>query len=387
MGVLTSVAKQRFFKLCDQIQTGTLSLRSPEGERMTFGEGQPMGELIIHDWNMLIAIAQRGDIGLGESYVDGLWDSPDVEALLRVLLANSSISKTASRGSWSQNFKYQLMDRLIRRNSKRGSRRNIQAHYDVGNSFYRLWLDESMTYSSAIYDGPDQPMVNAQTTKYARLNNLLPETAETVLEIGCGWGGFAEHAAQSGRTVTGLTISNEQKAYAEHRLGSSADIRLQDYRDVAGKFDAIVSIEMVEAVGEAYWPGYFRKIKNSLTSDGGAAIQAIIVEDEYFEDYRTQSDFIRQYTFPGGMLIPPSQIQACAQAAGLKVGELFRFGQDYARTLREWLNRLNQSERDIRALGYSEKFLRSWRYYLQFCAAGFADGKKINVAQFSLAHA
>lgn len=387
MGILTSVAKRHFFELCEKIQTGTLRLRLPEGERLTFGEGQPVGELIVHDWNMLIAIAQRGDIGLGETYVDGMWDSPDVEALLRLLLANATISKSASRGSWTQNFKYQLIDRLVRRNSKRGSRRNIQAHYDVGNPFYRLWLDDSMTYSSAIYDGPNQQMENAQASKYARLNNLLPEHAESVLEIGCGWGGFAEHATQSGRNVTGLTISNEQKAYAEHRLGSSADIRLQDYRDVSGKFDAIVSIEMVEAVGEAYWPGYFRKIKDSLADGGGAAIQAIIVEDEYFDDYRTQSDFIRQYTFPGGMLIPPKQIQSCAQTAGLKVGKLFRFGQDYARTLREWLHRFNQSETDIRALGYSEKFLRSWRYYMQFCAAGFADAKKINVVQFSLEHA
>ncbi len=387
MGVMTSVSKRHFFKLCERIETGTLIIRSPEGEYSTFGQGQPVGELIIHDWSMLVAIAQRGDIGLGETYVDGLWDSPDVEALLRLLLANATISKTASRGSWSQNFKFRLMDRLIRRNSKRGSRRNIQAHYDVGNPFYRLWLDDSMTYSSAIYDTSSQQMEDAQASKYARLNGLLPEQAESVLEIGCGWGGFAEHAIQAGRHVTGLTISNEQKAYADHRLGSAADIRLQDYRDVSGKFDAIVSIEMVEAVGEAYWPGYFQKIKNSLADGGGAAIQAIIVEDEYFDDYRTQSDFIRQYTFPGGMLIPPSQIQACAQAAGLKVGELFRFGQDYARTLREWLDRFNQSEPDIRALGYSEKFLRSWRYYMQFCAAGFADAKKINVAQFSLEHA
>jgi len=387
MGLMTSVSKRYFFQLCDQIEIGTLHLRSPEGELLTFGEGRPVGELIIHDWSMLIAIAQRGDIGLGETYVDGMWDSPDVEALLRLLLTNSTISKTGSRGSWSQNFKFQLMDRLIRRNSKRGSRRNIQAHYDVGNPFYRLWLDDSMTYSSAIYDAPNQQMEDAQANKYARLNGLLPEQAKSVLEVGCGWGGFAEHAVQAGRNVTGLTISNEQKAYADNRLGSSADIRLQDYRDVSGKFDAIVSIEMVEAVGEAYWPGYFRKIKSSLADGGGAAIQAIIVEDQYFDDYRTQSDFIRQYTFPGGMLIPPSQIQACAQAAGLKVGELFRFGQDYARTLREWLHRFNQSERDIRALGHNEKFLRSWRYYMQYCAAGFADGKNINVVQFSLEHA
>lgn len=387
MSILTSVAKRKFFKLCEKIETGTLRVHSPDGPPLTFGHGQPMGELIIHDWNMLIAIAQRGDIGLGETYVDGLWDSPDVEAFLGVLLANASISKSASRGSWIQNFKFQLMDRLVRRNSKRGSRRNIQAHYDVGNPFYRLWLDESMTYSSAIYDASHQRMEDAQTAKYARLNNLLPKNAESVLEIGCGWGGFAEHAAQSGRRVTGLTISDEQKAYAKHRLGGAADIRLQDYRDVSGKFDAIVSIEMVEAVGEAYWPGYFRKIKDSLADGGSAALQAIIVEDEYFDDYRTQSDFVRQYTFPGGMLIPPSQIQACAQKAGLKVGELFRFGQDYARTLREWLYRINQSERDILKLGYSEQFLRSWRYYLQFCAAGFADARKINVAQFSLEHA
>lgn len=387
MGILKSVAKRHFFELCDQIETGTLSLRTPEGEAMLFGSGEPGAELCIHNWDMLSAVAERGDIGLGESYVDGLWDSPNVEALLRVILANTAISKSGSRGSWFQNFKYQLIDRFLRRNSKRGSRRNIHAHYDVGNDFYRLWLDDSMTYSSAIFDSPATQMESAQDRKYARLNDLLPNHAEQVLEIGCGWGGFAEHAAKSGRHVTGLTISEEQKAYAVQRLGTSADIRLQDYRDTRGKFDGIVSIEMIEAVGESYWPGYFRKIKDSLTDDGAAAIQAIIVEDDYFDHYRTQSDFIRQYTFPGGMLIPPTKIRECARTAGLKVGELFRFGQDYARTLREWLERLNLAEGEIRSLGYSEKFLRSWRYYLQFCAAGFADAQKINVVQFKLEHA
>lgn len=387
MGILTASARKHFFGLCEQIQTGTLNLVTPDGTHMSFGEGEPAADLVINDWNMLIAIAQRGEIGLGESYVDGWWDSPDVEALLRVLLANASISQTASRGSWIENLKFRLVDRLIRRNSKRGSRRNIQSHYDVGNDFYRLWLDETMTYSSAIYDPTETEIERAQEKKYARLNSLLPKDSERVLEIGCGWGGFAEHAVNSGRHVTGLTISDEQKAYADQRLGNSADIRLQDYRDVRGKFDGIVSIEMIEAVGEDYWPGYFRKIKHCLADDGAAAIQAIIVEDDHFEAYRTQSDFIRQFTFPGGMLIPPSKIQSCAQAAGLKVGELFRFGHDYARTLRVWLDRLNGAERDILALGYSEKFLRSWRYYLQFCAAGFADAKKINVVQFQLQHA
>lgn len=387
MGLLTSITKKQFFRLCEYIETGTLDVHTPDGELMTFGHGEPVADLTIHDWSMLSAIVQRGDIGLGESYVEGLWDSTDVEALLRLILSNVAISRTGSRGAWIENLKYRILDRIVRRNSRNGSRRNIQAHYDVGNDFYQLWLDDSMTYSSAIFDTPETNMESAQARKYARLNGLLPKGAERVLEIGCGWGGFAEHATQAGRHVTGVTISNEQKRYAEQRLGNAADIRLQDYRDVNEKFDAIVSIEMIEAVGEAYWPTYFNKIKSSLSDDGVAAIQAIIVEDAFFDDYRTQSDFIRQYTFPGGMLIPPGQIEACAHKSGLRVGELFRFGHDYARTLREWLYRLNEKEHDIKALGYGDKFLRSWRYYLQFCAAGFADARKINVVQFSLTHA
>ena len=387
MKLLLSRAQRAFFNLCEEIECGTLIVRTPSGEAFSFGEGAPRADLYISDWGMLSAISKRGEVGLGESYVQGMWDSTNVEALFLLLMKNGSISRSHSRGKWFELLKSRLIDRLLRYNTRRGSSKNIKSHYDVGNAFYRLWLDKSMTYSSALYaDSSVKELAPAQQAKYARLDNLLPQSANHVLEIGCGWGGYAQHATEKGRQVTGVTLSPSQMAYCQDRLGADANIRLQDYRDVQEKYDSIVSIEMVEAVGMAQWGIYFSKVKASLHAGGRAALQAIIVEDDYFNRYKTQTDFVRQYTFPGGMLIPPSQIKECSERAGLQVSELFRFGEDYAQTLREWLKRFNQAEASILELGYNESFLRSWRYYLQFCAAGFSDAKQINVVQFTLQH-
>jgi cyclopropane-fatty-acyl-phospholipid synthase len=243
-----------------------------------------------------------------------------------------------------------------------------------------------MTYSSALFEQDELSLEAAQQKKYERLLSLLPDDAGRLLEIGCGWGGFAERAALEGREVTGVTISKAQQDYAQRRLDGKAEVRLQDYRDIDGKFDSVVSIEMIEAVGERYWPHYFRTIKQCLADGGRAALQVILIADESFSRYRKQSDFIRQYTFPGGMLIPPMKISECAEAAGLGIESFHRFGQDYARTLRTWLSRFKDAEKKIRALGHGEEFLRSWRYYFEFCAAGFSHGKHIDVAQISLSH-
>ena len=381
-----SFAEKQFFKIVEQIQVGSLRVITPRGEIHDFGDGDPSAELTIHDWSIAMVIAERGDVGLGETYVRGLWDTPDLEKFLTLLLENGDVSIPMSAGSRFQRFAFRIINTIIRRNSRSGSLKNISNHYDVGNDFYKLWLDESMTYSSAFYGDHADTLEAAQQNKYARLLSLLPSDANDILEIGCGWGGFAEKAANAGKAVTGITVSNAQLNFAQQRLHDRADIVLRDYRDVKGKFDSIVSIEMIEAVGERYWPSYFKSLKQRLAPGGSAAIQAIIIEDESFEMYKNQSDFIRQYTFPRGMLVPPGGIQQQATQVGLKVDSFDRFGQDYARTLREWKHRFDKAEQEIRALGHQNEFLRSWRYYFEFCAAGFAHGKHINVAHVSLSH-
>jgi len=382
---LTKRVKHDFLDTCGQIRTGSLRLRTPEGEVFDFGQGSPASEMQIYDWSVVTAIAARGDIGLGETYVAGLWETPSIADLTEVALKNlEQFQGYAYAGFWN-NLKFRVVNRLMRANSHRGAARNIRAHYDVGNEFYQLWLDESMTYSSAMFAPGDNDLSRAQNRKYDRILQRLG-TGERVLEIGCGWGGFAERAADSGRDVTGLTISPSQKGYADARLDGRAEIRLQDYRKSSGKFDNIVSIEMIEAVGQDYWPTYFSTLKSRLSEHGRAMIQAITVSDAYFETYRSSSDYIRHYTFPGGMLLSNAVIADQARRAGLAVKDSHAFGADYARTCVIWNDRLNQQADRIRRLGYNESFLRNWRYYLGVCAATFAVGHT-DVVQVELTHA
>jgi cyclopropane-fatty-acyl-phospholipid synthase len=278
-----------------------------------------------------------------------------------------------------------MYNRIICRNNIRGSRNNIKAHYDVGNDFYRLWLDETMTYSSALFSQGAKDLAEAQRAKYGRILERI-NGASSLLEIGCGWGGFAEEASKSDRHVTGLTISPSQHAFATERLAGKADIRLQDYRKTEGLFDAIVSIEMFEAVGERYWPVYFKTIAERLKKGGKAVIQTITIRDEFFEGYRVRSDFIRHYVFPGGMLPSARSFRKEAAKAGLQCLDSFDFGQDYARTLREWAIRFEEKRAEILSMGYSEAFIRNWRFYLGICAAAFAVGRT-DVVQVELAHA
>lgn len=385
--ISNSIAR-RFLKTCEGITVGHLTVVTPEGGRHRFGNGGGReAELTVRDWGAVSALAARGDIGFGEAYIQGLWDTPSIEDLTYVAFANEDALDSHLHGSrWNQAL-FLLTDRLLRRNSKAGSKRNIQAHYDVGNDFYRLWLDRTLTYSSALFAKSDASLEDAQTKKYKRLLDRTQDAGERVLEIGCGWGGFAEAAADDGRDVTALTISPSQHAFATERLaGKRADIQLCDYRDVQGRYDSIVSIEMIEAVGERYWPAYFGQIKKRLAEHGRAAIQAIIVEDDHFPAYRSRSDFIRHYTFPGGMLLSPGRIVHEADRAKLAAENVFRFGQDYARTLREWVERFEEAGPKIKALGYSESFMRSWRFYLEICAASFAFGRT-DVIHVELRHA
>ncbi len=374
------------FELLEKIRGGLLEIRLPDGARFLFGEGEPGVTMQVNDETVFARVLAKGDIGLAEAYLDGEWDSPDVTALLALLARNRDALRDAVYGSWRQLLAARLRH-WFNRNSRAGSKRNIMAHYDLGNDFYRLWLDPSMSYSSALFDGtPDQPLLAAQDAKYRRiLSRLAAEPGERVLEIGCGWGGFAEMATHDGLAVTGLTLSPAQLAWAQHRV-PSADLRLQDYRDTEERFDHVVSIEMFEAVGERWWPTYFRTVANALKPEGRAVIQSITIRDDLFATYRRGTDFIQQYIFPGGMLPSRAEFRAQAARQGLVVRDEYAFGVDYARTLALWRDAFDAHWPQFAALGFDEPFRRLWRLYLSYCEAGFLAGN-IDVVQFELARA
>ena len=374
------------FALLEKIRGGLLEVRLPDGARFLFGEGEPGVTMQVNDEAVFARVLAKGDIGLAEAYLDGEWDSPDVTALLALLARNRDALRDAVYGSWRQLLAARLRH-WFNRNSRAGSKRNIMAHYDLGNDFYRLWLDPGMSYSSALFNGnPEQPLQIAQDAKYRRiLSRLAAEPGQRVLEIGCGWGGFAEMATRDGLAVTGLTLSPAQLAWAQHRV-PSADLRLQDYRDTEERFDHVVSIEMFEAVGERWWPTYFRTVANALKPEGRAVIQSITIRDDLFATYRRGTDFIQQYIFPGGMLPSRAEFRAQAERQGLVVRDEYAFGVDYARTLALWRDAFDARWPQVAALGFDEPFRRLWRLYLSYCEAGFLAGN-IDVVQFELARA
>jgi cyclopropane-fatty-acyl-phospholipid synthase len=373
MGLIpASIVERSWRSAIGGLEHGTLHFVTPNGEETTIRGVQsgPEARFTIHNWDVLRRIMARGDIGLGEEYIAGSWDTDSVEALVSLFLLNLDHLENFSNGNFLNRMSFVLHNALVRRNSVAGSARNIKAHYDVGNDFYRLWLDRSMTYSSALYNGTDR-LEEAQQNKYGRILGKLLRPRSSVLEIGCGWGGFAERAASLDHRVTGLTISPAQHAFATKRLNGAAEIRLEDYRKSTGSFDNIVSIEMFEAVGEHYWPQYFAVIAERLKRGGRAIIQTITIRDDLFAGYRRRSDFIRHYVFPGGMLPSLGRFREEAERAGLKFAEAFSFGKDYARTLREWSGRMQTCRDEIMALGHDQHFLRNWEFYLGICAAAF----------------
>lgn len=385
MRITNRALKSNFLSTCERLHEGQLTLRTPEGEKYEFGTTGPSVEMKINDWAAVSAIAAHGQVGFGEAYVQGMWDTSSIETLMVLALLNRDELGAYDHAGMFNRTKFRLVDTVLRANTRRGAQKNIRAHYDVGNEFYALWLDEGMTYSSALFETSDDDLYRAQTRKNARALSRLGD-GEGVLEIGCGWGGFAEHAAEAGRNVTGVTISRNQHSYAESRLDGRAEIQLRDYRDIKGKFDNIVSIEMIEAVGARYWPQYFSTLKRNLADGGQILLQAITVKDSYFETYRKSSDYIRQYVFPGGMLLSDTVIQQQAKQAGLEVKESFAFGKDYAKTCRIWAERLSAQKPRIREMGFGEEFFRNWQYYLEICAASFAVGHT-NIVQVDLSHA
>ena len=374
-----------FLATCEGIETGRLRVRTPEGHVHDFGAAGLEAELQINDWAAVSALLARGDIGFGESYVAGLWDTPAIEPLVTLGLLNEAQMRRYAFPSRWHGLLYRAVDRIVRRNSIAGSSRNVRAHYDVGNEFYGEWLDPSFTYSSALFDDGDADLERGQRRKYDRILDQLGDR-ERILEIGCGWGGFAERAAGRGHAVTAITVSPSQRAFADARLDGRADVRLCDYRQTAGRYAGVVAIEMVEAVGERYWPTYFTTLKARLAEGGKAMIQAITVSDDHFPAYRRGTDYIRHSTFPGGMLLCSRAIAEQAAAAGLRAGAPFTFGQDYALTCRSWASRLLERSARLTALGYGGPTLRHWRFYLEACASGFAAGRT-DVLQVELSHA
>jgi len=389
MGLVpTSLVERHWRSALNELAYGRLEFVAPNGEPH-IAEGRnpgPNARFKIHEWDVLRRVMAKGDVALGEDYIAGTWETDDIERLISLFLLNIGEFDKFASGNLINRLAMVLNNNLVRRNSVRGSRRNIQDHYDVGNDFYSLWLDRSMTYSSALFADREIALEDAQQQKYGRILERLAKARADVLEIGCGWGGFAERAAGENHHVTGLTISPAQFRFANERLGTKAEIRLEDYRKAKGTFDAIVSIEMFEAVGERYWPRYFQTIAERLKRGGRAIIQTIAIRDELFSAYRMQSDFIRQYVFPGGMLPSLKRFREEAERAGLKAVDAFRFGKDYAKTLREWSRRMQDRQADIFALGYDSRFLRNWEFYLGICAAAFAV-ERTDVAQIELVHA
>lgn len=371
------------------IQRGVLLITLPDGRTLRI-EGQsegPEAHLVLKNWNIAGRALASGTIGVAETYMDGDWDSPDVTSFLEFFIVNMSIGDRFSNGAKGVLRLIERIRHWMRSNTKAQARKNISAHYDLGNEFYEQWLDETMTYSSALFEDGANDLPGAQKQKYralARAAGIKP--GDRVLEIGCGWGGFAEFAASElGCHVTGLTISREQLAYARKRiekagLSDKVEFKFQDYRDETGKYDAVISIEMFEAVGERYWPAYFDKLRDCLKPGGKAGLQVITIRPDAYDNYRTTPDFIQRYIFPGGMLPSEDHLSELGGKSGLSLVGERAFGLDYARTLAVWRDRFRAAWDNIVPLGFDERFRKRWEFYLHYCEAGFRAGH-INVRQ------
>ena len=374
--------------LLDKLKFGALRLRTPDGAVLVYGDGSTPIHLDLHNWNLCSAVLRSGDIGFAETFIAGDWRTDNLPGLIELMIRNRSQIEALIYGSWWGNLLYRVRH-LLHRNSRAGSKKNIHAHYDIGNAFYQLWLDPSMTYSSALFSEGDN-LEQAQVAKYRRIAGQLQlQPGARVLEIGCGWGGFAETVArEQGAHITGLTLSTEQLAYARQRLQAAglagqADLQLCDYRDSAGQYDAIASIEMFEAVGQSYWPGYFECVARNLKPGGRACIQTIVIADELFARYSKSTDFIQQYIFPGGMLPSPAEFRRSAEAQGLRVVDAFSFGLDYAETLRQWRATFLAQRVALEKQGFDGRFLLTWEFYLAYCEAAF-QAHNTDVMQFTL---
>ncbi|MBV9566719.1 MAG: class I SAM-dependent methyltransferase [Hyphomicrobiales bacterium] len=375
-----------------RLRAGSLTVVLPDGRKVQLESGAPgpRAELVVNDYNFARRLLTSGEIGFGEAYLQGEWESPRLETLIELMSVNREVIDEVMPGRFVQRM-LQLLGHMFNRNTRSGARQNIRAHYDLGNDFYQTWLDQTMTYSSAVFAPGDNDLAAAQERKY----RLLAERAgvrpgENVLEIGCGWGGFAEFAGRElGCKVTGLTISKEQFDFATERmrkagLADRVTIALRDYRDESGTFDHIVSIEMFEAVGEGFWPGFFRQMRERLRPGGTAGLQVITIAEWLWPSYRREVDFIRRYIFPGGMLPTATIMRGLGEKYGLPMLNEWAFRQDYAATLAQWRERFLAAWPKLKPLGFDERFRRMWEYYLSYCEGGFRGGS-IDVRQMVFA--
>jgi cyclopropane-fatty-acyl-phospholipid synthase len=377
----TTVGPWLIRRVLRQLDIGRLTVILPSGARIEHAGGRPgpHGVIELRKTAAFRRLLARGDVGFAEGFIAGDWTSPDLTALIALAAENVARLDRTMDGLWPVRL-WRKLCHALKRNSAKGSRRNIAFHYDLGNDFYRLWLDESMTYSSAIAIRPGETLERAQQAKLDRIAHLLALAGgEHVLEIGCGWGALAARIAPVSGSVTGLTLSCEQLAYAREHIASQGlcdrvDLRLQDYRAVGERFDRIVSIEMLEAVGEAYWPVYFERLKAALKPGGRIVLQAITIREDRFESYKRSPDFIQRYIFPGGMLPTRPILAEQAGRAGLRILSSETFGPGYADTLAEWRRRFDAAWPEIAALGFDAGFRRLWDYYLSYCEAGFRTG-------------
>ena len=389
-------AARRVLSLLQRLQHGTLHVQWPDGHVEQFGAAPASGPALnatlhLHNWTPLTQALKSGDIGFAESYIAGDWTTNNLSELLQLLVANRRDMDELIFGSWLGRLFYRVRH-LLHRNTRSNSKKNIHAHYDLGNAFYELWLDPTMNYSSAWFDNDrSKPMAEAQTAKVRRALRMVDAKAgDRILEIGCGWGALAElGGTEFGAHMSGVTLSLEQLAFAHQRmeklgLTSTSNLRLQDYRDIDdGPYDAICSIEMLEAVGQEYWPTYFDSVARLLKPGGKACIQTIVIDDALFDRYVKSTDFIQQYIFPGGCLPCPRAFRAHAERAGLKVVDELAFGLDYAETLRRWRHQFMADKTQVLQLGFDERFIRIWEFYLAYCEAAF-EQHNTDVLQFTL---
>ena len=394
-------AARHVLRLMQRLVHGTLTLQLPDGSSQRFGNGQsPHATLVLRNWKVCAASLKSGDIGFAESYFTGDWNTPNLAELLKLFVANRKLIDDVVYGSWAGRLLYRLKH-LLNRNTRTNSQKNIHAHYDLGNAFYRLWLDDTMNYSSAWFEGNRSaamgPAQDAKVRRALRLAGVQP--GDRVLELGCGWGALAQMAAvEFGASVTGVTLSSEQLEFAQERMAraggndgtirtgnsAKADLRLQDYRDITdAPFDAVCSIEMVEAVGREYWPEYFKTVHRLLKPGGRACIQSIVIDDALWDRYIHSTDFIQQYIFPGGCLPCPREFRREATAAGFDLVDELAFGLDYAETLRRWRDRFIEQRSQVLQLGFDERFIRIWEFYLAYCEAAF-EQSNIDVVQYTL---
>ena len=387
-------AVRRVVGLLQRLQHGTLHVQWPDGRVEQFGQASDTGlnaTLHLHSYAPLTQAMKSGDIGFAESYIAGEWTTNNLAELLQLLVANRRDMEELIYGNWLGRLFYRVRH-LLHRNTRSNSKKNIHAHYDLGNAFYELWLDPTMNYSSAWFDNDrSKPMAEAQTAKVRRALRMVDAKAgDRILEIGCGWGALAELGGQEfGAHMSGVTLSHEQLAFANQRmqklgLADTSNLRLQDYRDIDdGPYDAICSIEMLEAVGQEYWDTYFQSVARLLKSGGKACVQTIVIDDSLFDRYVKSTDFIQQYIFPGGCLPCPREFRAHAERAGLKVIDELAFGLDYAETLRRWRHQFMADKAQVLQLGFDERFIRIWEFYLAYCEAAF-DQHNTDVVQYTL---